>query len=402
MPMLKVARFLGLENAYNMVRDQVAANSKAVSKTWTTLLRFQVLDVLLATRWGNVGCSMRGGTGSDRVKQTEYERIASGFVDEFQTSYQNEVRKIEKEAKRKARTSKGKAGAQNDALDGMSAPSPSVEFEAWSLVQKLSGMTTRSLFQKTTKNLQSIGTALTWIIEVSFSKSHASADDLCPLTIRVNDLYNVTPSVATQVGTLAIIDLLRPLSYALNSSFLAVFCDLDLQKKFGNVMHQYETKMFLGRYRPPRLAYMEELVFAAVRDIAIGTPVDVSIAKFFSPDSEYLKNLPPSDPADLSIFVPADNIRLPATSIRKRAKPVPLQLDVPQLPCSRVIATALASTIRHSPESSSVSQPDWSSLLALEEETDRGEAEGTGATDGAALEKQVVPSGAEHGLTATT
>jgi hypothetical protein len=77
---------------------------------------------------------------------------------------------------------------------------------------------------------------------------------------------------------------------------------------------------------------------------------------------------------------------------------VSLQLDVPQLPCSRVIATALASTIRHSPESSSVSQPDWSSLLALEEETDRGEAEGTGATDSAALEKQVVPSGAEHGL----
>jgi hypothetical protein len=61
--------------------------------------------------------------------------------------------------------------------------------------------------------------------------------------------------------------------------------------------------MFLGRYKPPRLAYMEELVFAAVRDIAIGTPVDVSIAKFFSPDSEYLQNLPPSDPADLSIFV---------------------------------------------------------------------------------------------------
>jgi hypothetical protein len=41
---------------------------------------------------------------------------------------------------------------------------------------------------------------------------------------------------------LAIIDLLRPLSYALNSSFLAVFCDLDLQKEFGNVMHQYEVR----------------------------------------------------------------------------------------------------------------------------------------------------------------
>jgi hypothetical protein len=70
-----------------------------------------------------------------------------------------------------------------------------------------------------------------------------------------------------------------------------------------NLLNGLQTKMFLGRYRPPRLAYMEDLVLTAVRDIAFGTSVDVSIAKYFSPDSEHLKYLPPSDSADLYIFV---------------------------------------------------------------------------------------------------
>ncbi|KAJ7851422.1 hypothetical protein B0H14DRAFT_2581447 [Mycena olivaceomarginata] len=70
---------LGLDNAYKVARAQVAANSKAVSKTWTMLLRFQVLDVFLATN-----------TWPDRVAA-------------FQSAWTNQVRKTAKESKRKAR-----------------------------------------------------------------------------------------------------------------------------------------------------------------------------------------------------------------------------------------------------------------------------------------------------------
>jgi hypothetical protein len=62
---------LGLDNAYNMVRDQVAPNSKAVSKTWTTLLRFQVLDVLLATKWGTSDVPCVVGPAPTGLKQNE-------------------------------------------------------------------------------------------------------------------------------------------------------------------------------------------------------------------------------------------------------------------------------------------------------------------------------------------
>jgi hypothetical protein len=59
------------------------------------------------------------------------------------------------------------------------------------------------------------------------------------ITVVINDLYQAQPAVTAQVGQLTIVDLLQPLLYTLNSSFMAAFCDLDLQKEFG--MHQYEV-----------------------------------------------------------------------------------------------------------------------------------------------------------------
>ncbi|KAJ7853009.1 hypothetical protein B0H14DRAFT_2580580, partial [Mycena olivaceomarginata] len=176
----------------------------------------------------------------------------------FQTSWRNKLDRERKESKKKSRKVKTTV-TEGDYPDGVVAG-----FEAWALVQQLSGMTTKSFLQKTTKNLQAMGTALMWILE-----SRASAEELYPTTTLVNTLYQGTPASGSSAGSLSIVDLLRPLSYAINSSFMAAFCDLDLQKKHGHVMQQYETRLFLGRYRSPRLAYMEDLLLTVVRDIAI-------------------------------------------------------------------------------------------------------------------------------------
>ncbi|KAJ7882341.1 hypothetical protein B0H14DRAFT_2565332 [Mycena olivaceomarginata] len=66
--------------------------------------------------------------------------------------------------------------------------------------------------------------------------SWAFAEDLHPITVCVNDLYQATQAVDAQIGMLTV-----------------VFCDLDLQKEYGNIMHRYKTQMFLGRYRTPCL-----------------------------------------------------------------------------------------------------------------------------------------------------
>ncbi|KAJ7870658.1 hypothetical protein B0H14DRAFT_3440010 [Mycena olivaceomarginata] len=336
---------LGLDNAYKVVRAQVAANSKAVSKTWTTLLRFQVLDVLLAMKWGisDMPCAVYPApTG---IKQLE---LLTSLT---------------------AKESKRKAQAPSDDQDVVAtAPGSTADSEAWTLVQRLSGLNPKSLLQKTIKNLQAMGTALTWIIE-----SRAFAEDLFPLTIRVNDLYQSTHDAAAQVGTLTVVELLRPLSYALNSSFMTVFCDLDLQK---GIWKRHEP--IRGRYRTPRLAFMEDVVLTVVRDIAIGTPVDASVATFLAADSEHLTRLPPAETADQSIFVPSDaeNLRLAVTSSRKRTNTRPLPLTVPELPCSRVIATALATDICDVSDSAAASVPDWSALLTFDDSGDTPGNEG--------------------------
>ncbi|KAJ7813788.1 hypothetical protein B0H14DRAFT_3477564 [Mycena olivaceomarginata] len=177
---------------------------------------------------------------------------------------------------------------------------------------------------------QAIGTALMWIIE-----SRGAPDELYPTTTCVNNLYQVQLSDGGPRGSLTVGDLLRPLSYAINSSFMAVFCDLDLQKEYGHLLHQYETRMFLGCYRSPRLAYMEELVLTVVRDIAIGTGADESVDKFLTVDSSCMRGLPPSDLEDWSLFI---------------GKSYPYSNDTTQ-----------------APDASDGPEPDWSALLAFDD-----------------------------------
>jgi hypothetical protein len=62
---------LGLPNIHALDRTQVATNSKAMSICWTTLLRYQVLDVLLAMRSGtsDMPCLVRPmPTGTQQVE----------------------------------------------------------------------------------------------------------------------------------------------------------------------------------------------------------------------------------------------------------------------------------------------------------------------------------------------
>jgi hypothetical protein len=48
---------------------------------------------------------------------------------------------------------------------------------------------------------------------------------------------------------------------------------------------------------------MEDLILTVVRDIAIGNPAIAAIREFLSPDSAYLKNIPPADIEDENIFI---------------------------------------------------------------------------------------------------
>lgn len=173
---------LGLTNVHGLDANRVASNSKSMSKCWTILLRFQVLDVLLATMSGTseMPCLVRPmPTGTQQVDVSPRSIKSSMFVDitslqllaslstwqtrfsTFQTAWRNKIDQERKESKKKGQ--KAKTTIMEIApTDGQSS-------EAWALVQQLSGMTTKSFVQKTIKNLQAMGTALTWILEAMFA-----------------------------------------------------------------------------------------------------------------------------------------------------------------------------------------------------------------------------------------
>lgn len=174
----EIRALLGLPNLHNLQRPQVASNSGAMSKCWTTLLRFQTLDVLLATRLGtsDMPCEVHPvPTGS---KQTEVSGSVSRrcynydgshvqllaslctWPDRFERFQKAWLRHANKKTRTKARNN---TDAPEDPLNPEAGSS--AESEAWALVQQLSGMNTRSFVAKTMKNLQAMGTALTWIIE---------------------------------------------------------------------------------------------------------------------------------------------------------------------------------------------------------------------------------------------
>ncbi|KAJ7852323.1 hypothetical protein B0H14DRAFT_2580938 [Mycena olivaceomarginata] len=125
---------LGLDNVHFVERDQV-------------------LDVLLAAKYGTSDMPCIVHPMPSGTKQAELLTSLSTWparITKFQTSWGKQVDHERKESKKKGRTSSGAA------VPDTSSSGPAPDCEAWGLVQQLSGMTTKSLVQKTTKNLNSV------------------------------------------------------------------------------------------------------------------------------------------------------------------------------------------------------------------------------------------------------
>jgi hypothetical protein len=78
----------------------------------------------------------------------------------FQKAWLRHAKKNSPSSRSKARQNLGTLEEHENPEEG-----PTAESEAWALVQHFSGMNTKSFVAKSLKNLQAMGTALTWIIE---------------------------------------------------------------------------------------------------------------------------------------------------------------------------------------------------------------------------------------------
>ncbi|KAJ7696646.1 hypothetical protein B0H14DRAFT_2650113 [Mycena olivaceomarginata] len=239
-----------------------------MSKCWTTLLRYQVLDVLLAMRSGtsDMPCLVRPmPTGTQQVELLTSLSTWPTRFSNFQTSWRNKLDRDRKESKKKSRKVKTTV-TEGGYPDGVVAG-----FEAWALSNSSPG-NHQFFLQKTTKNLQAMGTALTWILE-----SRASAEELYPTTTLVNTLYQATPASGPSAGRCRLST-----------------CYGHCQK--ARARHA-TIEVSTARIHGGPVADCRS-------NIAIGTPVDIAINKFLALESVYLTNIPPPDVEDQNIFLP--------------------------------------------------------------------------------------------------
>ncbi|KAJ7819230.1 hypothetical protein B0H13DRAFT_2378473 [Mycena leptocephala] len=281
---------LGLENQFGEVATTF--NSKASYACWTTLLRFQVLDLLLSMTYGvsDAPCIIAPPpTGSSA---TDLLRALAKWPEHLQSLQR---------ARLKAKTKRLALKNKPDITKEIPVPEENEDdvvdesLEGFNPVLALSGMHATTLATKTEKNLQAMGAALMWILE-----SRALPYDIWPPKKLVSSTFkDLSEKLKLRLNALTVDELLRPLSYAINSSPIVAFCNFDLQHSYGNMRSQYQTRLFLGRYQTPKLGHMVDIVHNVIRAVGVGYSVETSLESYLDPA---LDSLPQQVPGDTEMF----------------------------------------------------------------------------------------------------
>ncbi|KAJ6474999.1 hypothetical protein C8R45DRAFT_1103121 [Mycena sanguinolenta] len=243
--------FLGLRNCLGIVVTNTSRyNSKAAGSFAITMLRFQVLDLLLSAL-PDGACLEKSPVADPPENDTTLKLMAA------LAQWPLYLRVLSREL--------GDGRQSIDVAD--SAPASQeyvVPLAAWS------AMKSRALKTKTFKNLQAMGTALMWVLEcrsdpldTNFAKK---ASDV--------KLADVSSSLFEAIKDIEIGEVIRPLSYALNSSLCASFCNYDLAYNHGSIAPQIQMRAFIGRSRTPALVLMDHLITTVIRGVACGANVE--------------------------------------------------------------------------------------------------------------------------------
>ncbi|KAJ7441851.1 hypothetical protein B0H11DRAFT_1932770 [Mycena galericulata] len=244
--------------------------TNAAYACWITFLRFQVLDLLISLTYGVTE------SASPRQPAPEHEGALSLL--RALTKWPSRFASVQKLYERRRSEFK---------CDDKADPQACKSFELIRVLVSTSWPST--LAGKTLKNLHAIGAALKWIIECKANPAKIAGN-----TKVAHTYVGLSNDERQKLGSLSIVELLRPLAYALNSSPVVAFCNLDLGKSHGHM-----TRAFLGRLRPPKLAFVEGAVLALIRQVSAGMPLAVALKDHLLPS---LLKAPPEISADTGIF----------------------------------------------------------------------------------------------------
>ncbi|KAJ6497209.1 hypothetical protein C8R47DRAFT_1212746 [Mycena vitilis] len=251
---------LGLPNSYNIEIDyQKGYTTKAAGAFWTSLLRFQVLDLLLSVD-SEYGVSDLPSPSEPPPVGTHPKHLLAAL-----TKWPTCLKTLNKEFDIHPAARKGQTLTTQETPTSLTSPTEKAIPGFWKSLEALVEMHGSTLPAKTLKNFQAIGTALMWILECETLPLNIS------VTEKVADTFHwLSEDEQSKFKAMTLSVILRPLSYILNYSPALAICNIDLSKPYGHVMSQYNTRAFLGRHRTPRLTHLEELIVKISREVAIG------------------------------------------------------------------------------------------------------------------------------------
>ncbi|KAJ7432484.1 hypothetical protein B0H11DRAFT_2260558 [Mycena galericulata] len=269
---------LGLPNVFNyQITENTSYQTKAASVCWITLLRFQALDLLISLANGSSSVPSPG-------KPAPKYKAALSLLNAL-TKWPTSLASVQKTYQ--------KPQPSAPVVQNTACPPKSKSIQ--SVLALVSTKWGNTIAGKASRNLQAMGAALQWIIECKASPWDITGN------MKVADSYvGLSEEEKLALGSLSVAELLRPLSYALNSSPVLAFCNFDLGKNHGHMLSQYQTRAFLGRRRPPKLAHVENAILATIQGVSAGVPLVAALQGRLIPA---LLCMPPQGLDDTGIFI---------------------------------------------------------------------------------------------------
>ncbi|KAJ7658373.1 hypothetical protein DFH06DRAFT_1131363 [Mycena polygramma] len=288
---------LGLPNSYNIEIDyKQGYTTKAAGAFWTSLLRFQVLDLLLSVD-SEYGVSDLPSPSEPPPAGTHPKHLLAAL-----TKWPTCLEALKKEFSIHPAVSKGQTLTTEQTLTSLTSSTEKAISGFWKLLEALAEMHGSTLAAKTLKNFQAIATGLMWILECEALPLNISVTEKV-----VDNFHWLSEDERSKFKAMTLNIILRPLSYILNYSPALAICNIDLSKPYGHVMSQYNarldffrTRAFLGRHRTPRLTRLEEIIVKIVQEVVIGKSVQQAATLHWHSG---IVALPLSQYGDFEIFI---------------------------------------------------------------------------------------------------
>ncbi|KAF7345498.1 hypothetical protein MVEN_01568300 [Mycena venus] len=266
-------------------------NGRALA--WACLVHFQVLDLILATNFQRltqpavvtpIHPSLNEATAALRLIKPlcGWTTHVKGFIEELN---------------------------HDDGAPGEEIQLPSSVVESLAPVLAFSKIDNKTRKAKALKNLQAIAAGLVWVLELGSENAPLLTNQkklaiapLRPIPERYTNLAASTNEAAKAVRGLKTTpaNLLRPLSYVLNSTLALIFCDQDLSTMHVDMDIEQEIAhcLLVAGPRPKSLLYVEEYAYGLIR----ASSGKLSAERIAVENKQYLAGMPGIAPQDADIF----------------------------------------------------------------------------------------------------